>query len=141
MKWLTNLFKKTGEAEISEVVEKPKKPKHDLKPGELYILLSNNKENISVSEYLFDDEYHWGTLPIFRCITTKKEHFALCKTMAFTPERLYALSKLEWQEVVILNYNLNDEWNITDAPTKDVYIDPLENFEIIMNAIKAGETK
>ena len=32
------------------------------------------------------------------------------------------------------------EYECKDAPTKDVYIDPLENFEIIMNAIR-GEYK
>ena len=71
---------------------------------------------------------------------TKDEYFSLGKHIAFTEKRLKALSNMHYTDVVELMFHTEYEYECKDAPTKDVYIDPLENFEIIMNAIR-GEYK
>lgn len=116
----------------------PRRPRrNEYEVGKLYILISNNKENLSVAEYLGEEEYPNFTISLFRDVVSNEEHIAMCQCIAYTERRFLALSKLEWQEVVVLTYFLNEEWDVETAPTKDVYIDPMINYQNIMNAINA----
>lgn len=140
--WLKSLFVKT-ETKIVKVKEK--KP-NTLEIGRLYILITNNKDNLSVAEYLGEQEHYKEdgsvkfSLSIFKDVVTKEEYFSLGKHIAFTEKRLKALSNMHYTDVVELMFHTEYEYECKDAPTKDVYLDPLENFEIIMNAIR-GENK
>mgnify|MGYP000859431728 FL=1 len=140
--WFKNLFVRT---ETKIVTVKEKRPNY-LEIGKLYILITNNQDNLSVAEYLGEQEHYKEdgsvkfSLSIFKDVVTKDEYFSLGKHIAFTEKRLKALSNMHYTDVVELMFHTEYEYECKDAPTKDVYIDPLENFEIIMNAIR-GEYK
>lgn len=146
MKWLTNLFKKKATPTIVKTQSIARR-RTLLIQDKLYIMISNNKDNLSVGKYLYEQEYLDDngnikfTLSIFEDVVTKEVGFSMGKHIAFTEKRLKALSNMHYTDVVELMFHTDDEYECINAPTKDVYIDPLENFEIIMNAIKAGETK
>lgn len=118
---------------VSEVLLQRRR--HNYEVGQLYILISNNKENLSVAEYLGENEFKNFSMPIFRDVQTNEKCFALSKCIVYTEKRLKALSKLDWDEVVSLMYFQNEEYDMDTAPEVGEYIDPMLNYENIMNAL------
>lgn len=138
MKFIKDLFTKKDTAVKIEEEVKEHKPLFNFEVGQLYILISNNKENLSVAEFMYHHQYPNFSLPVMKDVVTGELHTTMATNKVFTEKRLKALSKLDWDEVVVLNYFGTQSYDIDSAPTKEEYIDPMLNFENIMNAIRGN---
>lgn len=130
---------------IEEVIANDisKRNKYNLTVGQKYIMIGNNKDNISVGTYLGEQEYPNFTMSLFEDVVTKEKCVSMRKHIAFTKKRLLALSSLHYTDVVELMFHQDDayECNEESMPSEELYIDPMQNYEIIMSAITAGETE
>lgn len=108
--------------------------------GALYMLISNNKDNITVATYVGEHEYEHKrfTLSIFKDVLTGDEIASLAKPIRFTETRFKALSKLHFDEVISILYFQLDEWDFNTSNIQDAgsYINPWEHYKKVMNKLK-----
>lgn len=134
--WFKNLFVRT---ETKIVTVKEKCPNY-LEIGKLYILITNNQDNLSVAEYLGEQEHYKEdgsvkfSLSIFKDVVTKDEYFSLGKHIAFTEKRLKALSNMHYTDVVELMFHTEYE-----PATKEARIDELQCLETYLDYLIARD--
>lgn len=111
-----------------------------LEIGALYMLISNNKDNITVASYVGEHEYEHKkfTLSIFKDVLTGDEIASLAKPIRFTETRFKALSKLHFDEVISILYFQLDDWEVNVHTMKDdgSFINPWEHYKKVMNKVK-----
>ena len=111
-----------------------------LEVGALYMLISNNKDNITVATYIGEHEYEHKrfTLSIFKDVLTGDEIASLAKPIRFTETRFKALSKLHFDEVISILYFQLDEWdfNTNNINNDGSYINPWDHYNKVMKKIK-----
>lgn len=111
-----------------------------LEVGALYMLISNNKDNITVASYIGEHEYEHKkfTLSVFKDVLTGDEIASLAKPIRFTETRFTALSKLHFHEVISILYFQLDDWEVNVHTMKDdgSFINPWEHYKKVMNKLK-----
>lgn len=111
-----------------------------LEVGALYMLISNNKDNITVASYVGEHEYEHKkfTLSVFKDVLTGDEIASLAKPIRFTETRFKALSKLHFDEVISILYFQLDDWDFNMGNIQDdgSYINPCEHYKKVMNKLK-----
>lgn len=128
------------EAQEPAITDKPSKKQRSmfLEVGELYILIGNEKSNLSLARFVGYQQFNENSndMEIFEDIITKEKTFALCAKLRYTDVRFKALSKLTFTEVIELTYYREFEYTWSSACTTDFnYIDPMLNYEKYTNAI------
>ena len=111
---------------------------HDrLVVGELYILVPNERENISVAEFVGyqDIGENKNKLSIFKDVIDGSEFYALCVKIRYTPNRFKALSSMDFKDVIELVYFKEDIWEF-NSKVERPYIDPMENYNNYVEALK-----
>ena len=101
----------------------------------LYINITNNKDNITVLQYLYDEPVGKHTFSVFRDIVTGEECTSLSAKTAYTEKKFKTLSKLSFDEAMELFYSrefpYQYEFDKEGDKGKDAtYIPPMENFKI-----------
>lgn len=121
-------------------VDSKKRDVELLEVGALYMLISNNKDNIMVAKYIGEHEYEHKkfTLPVFKDVLTGDEISSLAKPIRFTETRFKALSKLHFNEVISILYFQLDDWDFDIGNIEDgeSYINPWEHYKKVMNKLK-----
>lgn len=122
------------------ITDKPSKKQRSmfLEVGELYILMGNEKSNLSLARFVGYQQFNENSndMEIFEDIITKEKTFALCAKLRYTDVRFKALSKLTFTEVIELTYYREFEYTWSSACTTDFnYIDPMLNYDKYTKAI------
>lgn len=106
--------------------------------GHLYIVISNNRENLAVMEFMCKELIGNSEMVIMRDIITGEEGFCMASLIAYTEKRFKTLSKLTHDEVIELFYQREFEYEYVDNEhtVKFDYIDPMENFKLYSKKAK-----
>lgn len=106
-----------------------------LEVNALYLNITNNKDNISVLQFVRYETMGNNEYAIFRDILDGQEYLSLSTKIAYTEKKFRTLSKLTFDEVVELFYSREFPYEYEfdkqgDKDKDNIYIDPIENFNI-----------
>lgn len=104
----------------------------------LYIVISNNRENLSVMQFMRKELVGKTEINILRDIIDDKEGYCLATAIAYTEKRFKTLSKLTHDEIIELFYQREFayEYEDNEYTTRYPYIDPMENFKLYSEKVK-----